>query len=123
MALVGHSLQSFNEVSMSYVLPCVMHQSFVTTAHPPTGEGRDYDFSAFSAPPPGDKLEVKVSLCPALRNGKSPWGKDPNVKTPSFPLYCGDSQKVTARHFSPAIPHPFPVGWGGGGGGGGNGYK
>ena len=27
----------------------VMHQSFVTTAPPPTGKGRDYDFSAFSA--------------------------------------------------------------------------
>ena len=27
----------------------VMHQSFVTTAPPPTGKGGDYDFSAFSA--------------------------------------------------------------------------
>ena len=27
----------------------LMHQSFVTTAPPPTGKGGDYDFSAFSA--------------------------------------------------------------------------
>ena len=27
----------------------VMHQSFISTAPPPTGKGRDYDFSVFSA--------------------------------------------------------------------------
>ena len=62
------------------------------------------------------------ALCPALSNRKSPWGKDPNVKTPSFPLQCGDTQKVIALHFRPAIP-TLPLGRGGGGGGGGSGYK
>ena len=27
----------------------IMHQSLVTTVHPPTEKGRDYDFSASSA--------------------------------------------------------------------------
>ena len=27
----------------------LMHQSFVTTAPPPTGKGGDYDFSVFNA--------------------------------------------------------------------------
>ena len=46
----------------------LMHQSFVTTAPPPTGKDRDYDFSfqcpAISPPPPpqGGKLEVKTLL-------------------------------------------------------------
>ena len=31
------------------VFKVLMHQSFVTTAPPPMGKGRDYDFSAFSA--------------------------------------------------------------------------
>ena len=29
------------------------------------------------------------------------------IKTPSFPLHCGDNQKVIAPHFNLAIPHRF----------------
>ena len=31
------------------VLAAIMHKSFVTTAHPPTGKGGDCGISAFSA--------------------------------------------------------------------------
>ena len=34
------------------VTSLALHQSFVTTAPPPMGKCGDYDFSAFSAPPP-----------------------------------------------------------------------
>ena len=44
----------------------IMHQSFVSSAPPPTGKGGDYDFSTFmallKAPSPGGKLEVKTLL-------------------------------------------------------------
>ena len=68
-----------------------MHQSFVTTAPPPTGKGGDYDFSAFSALLKGGKLEVKTLLFVlpfAIENlpGVRILMPGPNVKTPSFPL-------------------------------------
>ena len=52
--------------------------------------------------------------------------KDPNIKSPSLPLHCGDNKKVIAPHFSLSMPHPsLWMGWvgGRGGGGGGGGYK
>ena len=48
------------------------------------------------------------ALCPSLCHRKSPWGKDHNFKTPSFPMHCGDNQKVIARTLSQLSP-PFPV--------------
>ena len=98
-----------------------MHQSFVTTAPPPMGKGREYDFSvsvpcfkphqcpAISPTPRGCTGGQNFALCPALSSRKSPCGKDPNVKTASFPLLCRDTQKVFALYFSPAIHHPYPV--------------
>ena len=53
-----------------------MHQSFLTTALPPTGKGGDYDFSAFSSTPREQTGGQNFALCPALRNRKSPWGKE-----------------------------------------------
>ena len=58
--------------------------------------------------PRGQTGGKNSALCPALPNRKYPWGKDPNGKRPAFPLHCGDTQKVIALHFSPAIPHPSP---------------
>ena len=52
---------------------------------------------------PGSATETvgqKFALCPTLSNRKSPWGKDPNVKTLSFPLHCGDTRNLIAPHFS-----------------------
>ena len=65
-----------------------MHQSFVTTALPPTGKGRDDDFS-FQCPAISHTLRGRnggqiFALCPALHNRKSARGKDANVKTLSF---------------------------------------
>ena len=80
----------------------IMHQSFVTTAPSPTGKGGDYDFSASVScykPQPRELTGGQnLALCPALRNGKFPLGKDSNVKNILFP-------------------------WHWGGGGGGSGYK
>ena len=64
----------------------VMHQSFVTTAPPHTGKGGDNDFSVsvpcYEPHPRGQTGGQNFALCPTLRNRKSPWGKNPNVKTP-----------------------------------------
>ena len=62
----------------------------------------------------GQTGDQNFALCPAFGKRKSPWGKDPYVKTLSFPLRCGDTRKVIAPHFSPAVPPPFPIGGGGG---------
>ena len=74
-----------------------MHQSFVTTASPPKGKGRvgimtfSFHCPAISPTPRGRTGGQNFALCPALSNRKSPWGKDPNVKTLSFPLHCRDT--------------------------------
>ena len=60
--------------------------------------------------PQGTNWRSKLCSLSRPSQQKSPWGKDPNVKSPSFPLHCGDTQKVT-------IPHPSPKCVGGGGGG------
>ena len=39
----------FDTYKMTFSTVRIMHQSFVTTATPPTGKGGHYDFSAFSA--------------------------------------------------------------------------
>ena len=67
----------------------LMHQSFVTTALPPTGKGGNYAFQypAMSPTPREQTGGQNFALCPALRNRKSPWGKDPNFKSLSFPLH------------------------------------
>ena len=85
------------------------------------GNGRDYDFSAFKAllykPQQlawGQTGGQIFALCFAHRNRKSPLGKNPNIKTPSFPL-C-NNQSVIFKHFGSAIPSPSPICWGGGSG-------
>ena len=57
----------------------------------------------------GQTEDKNFALCPVPHNRKSPWGKDLNVKTLSFPLLCGDIQKIIVLHLSPAIPHPSPL--------------
>ena len=100
--------------TFSVIFETIMHQSFVTTtATPPTGKGGDNDFFSFQCPatsptPMGQTRCQNFALCPAICNRKSPWGKDPNAKTPSIALHCVDTYKVIALHFSPAIPHPSP---------------
>ena len=68
-----------------------MHQSFVTAVPPSTRKGRDYDYQlsvpCYEPHPKGQTGGQNFALCPALHNRKSPWGKDPNVKTPSFLLH------------------------------------
>ena len=61
-----------------------------------------------SPTPRGQTVGQNIPLCPALRNRKSPWGKEPNVKTLSFPQHREDTRKVIALHFSLAIPHQSP---------------
>ena len=57
------------------------------------------------------------AICPTLCNRKFPWGKDPNVKTLSFPLHYGDTPKLprTVAQLSPILTRRW--GWVGGGGG------
>ena len=79
-----------------------MHQSFVTTAPPPTGKGRNYNFSfqcLVIEPHPRDKLEVKTMLFALPFAIVNLPGLRIFIKTPSFPL-----KNVIAPHFSPAIP-------------------
>ena len=73
--------------------------------------GRAFQFQcpAMSPTPRGQTRGQNFTLCPALRKRKSPWGKNPNFKTLSFTMHCGDSPA-----FSPGYPPPFPVGGGGG---------
>ena len=90
-------------------LSFVMHQSFVTTAPPPTEEGGDYDFSAsvpcYETTPRGQPGGQNFAFCPALHNRKSPWGKESNLsQILSFPQHWEDTRKVIALHFSLAIP-------------------
>ena len=97
----------------------IMHQSFVSTAPPPppTGMGKDSDFSLFRAlvsPALWGQADGNIpTLSPALHYRKSHQGKCPNVLTPALPWYCGDNQKVLALHYSTAIP-PLSGRWGGG---------
>ena len=69
-----------------------VHQSFVTTAPPPTGKGGDYDFSAFSAlllaPPQGATGGQNFALAPPFATENLPGVRIYflNVKAPSFPL-------------------------------------
>ena len=55
------------------------------------GKGRDYDFQlsvpCYESHPRGQSGGQNFALYPTLRSRKSPWGKDPNVKSPSFPLH------------------------------------
>ena len=86
-----------------------MHQSFVSTAPPPTGMGGDSDPSLYraliQAPPCTDKLIVTtLLLAPPYTIEKLTGGRRPNVITPALPQQCGDNQKVLALHHSPAIP-------------------
>ena len=54
LSLIYNASIAYSLLSMFLSSGCLleisfMHQSFVTTAPPPTGKGGDYDFSAFSA--------------------------------------------------------------------------
>ena len=72
------------------------------------------------APPPGGKLEVKTLLFALpFTEQNLPGVRFLMSNPPSFPLDCGETRKVTALLFNPAIT--LPRGWGGGGGGGGEG--
>ena len=64
------SKQSLTCFPRKIVTSLALHQSFVTTAPPPMGKCGDYDFSAFSAPPP-------------LRN--KCWGPAYGCKSPEYP--------------------------------------
>ena len=71
-----------------------MHQSFVTTALPPTKKSGDYDCPAISPIPRGQTgdqtllfaLPFAIENLPGVRTLS-------NIKTPSFPLHCGDIRK------------------------------
>ena len=89
-----------------------MHQSFVSTAPPPTGKGEDNDFT-FQSPGISPALwgqadDNNPSLSPALHNRKSHLVKFLNVITPALPRLCADNQKVIILHLSPAIQQLFP---------------
>ena len=74
----------------------------------PPPPGRASSVSCYKPHTQGVKWGQNFALCPTRSNRKSPWGKDPNAKTPSFPLHCGYTRQVIAPHLSPAIPHPSP---------------
>ena len=68
-----------------------------------------YEFFSFQCPaisptPREQTGGQNLTLC----RSKLTLGKDPNVKTLSFPLHCWDNQNIIAPHFSPVIPHPSP---------------
>ena len=69
-----------------------------------------YEFTALRAPcykPHPQTGGQNFALCPFFRYRKSPWGEDPFVKTPSFPLHCGDTKKQLPRslaRLSPTLP-------------------
>ena len=99
---------------------CIMHKSFVTTAPPPTGKGGDYDFSVsvpcYKPHPQG----ANWRYLPTLSNRKSPWGKDPNVKTLSFispALRTAETLEKQLPHTLAKLSPILPCSGGGGGGG------
>ena len=93
----------------------VMHQSFVTTAPPPAWKGGDNDFSVsvpcYKTHPQGANWRSKLCSLPRPSNSKSPWGKDPNVKTPPF----WTLEKKWPCTFARLSPTLSCVGGGGGG--------
>ena len=80
----------------------IMHQSFVSTAPPPTGNGGIISFH-FQSPGISPALwgqadDNKPALRPALHKTKSHWVKFLNIITPALPQHCGDNKKVAALH-------------------------
>ena len=83
---------------------------------PPTGMGRDNDFSLFralvKALPCGDKLMVTTLLLdPPYTTENLTDVRALNVKHPAIPRHCGDNQIVIAQLFLGYFGR-----WGGGGG-------
>ena len=74
-----------------------MHQSFASTAPPPTGMGGDNGFT-FQSPGISPTLwgqadDNNPALCPTLHNRKSQQGRCPNVLPPHFPGTAGTIKK------------------------------
>ena len=90
-----------------------MHQSFVTTAPPPTGNSGDNDFSSIRALLKalhcGDLLSVIALLFIRVNFTGVYLG---NITSPAFTRYCGGTQKVIARTLAPLSP-AHPRRWGG----------
>ena len=88
-----------------------MHKTFVATAPPPTVKGGDYDklsVPCYKPNPQGANNEVKTLLFALPFAVQNLPGVRILLSTPSFPLHCGDTRKVTALHFGPAFPYPSP---------------
>ena len=71
----------------------IMHQSFVSTAPPPTGKGGIITFHSPGISPAlwGQADDNNPALSPALHNTKSHWDMFLNIITPTLPLHCGDN--------------------------------
>ena len=83
-----------------------MHKTFVATASPPTVKGGDYDklsVPCYKPNPQGANNEVKTFLFALPFAVQNLPGVRILLSTPSFPLHCGDTRKVTA----PLAPDPF----------------
>ena len=76
--------------------PTIMHQSFVTTALPPTRNSGDNNFSSITALLKalycGDLLRVVALLFIRVNSTGN------NITSPSLTRYCGGTQKVIAPH-------------------------
>ena len=74
-----------------------MHQSFVSTAPPPTAMGGDNDFNfpehGISPALRGHADGNNPALCPTLHNRKSEQHKCPDVISPHFPGTAGTIKK------------------------------
>ena len=92
-----------------------MHQSFVSTAPPPTGMGGDDGF-LLSRALWGKADDNYPALCPTLHNRKSQQGKCPQCYTPTLPMALRGQSKNNCPAPYPGYPTAIPVG-------GGRGYK
>ena len=113
MYISDSSLDQSDQGPHSTSLGHIMHQSFVTTAPPPTGNSGDNDFSSIRA-------LLKALHCVALLrviallfirvNFTGVYMR--NITSPAFTRYCGGTQKVIARTLVPLSP-AHPRKWGG----------
>ena len=82
----------------------LMHQSFVSTAPPPTGMARIKTFH-FSEPWYKPRSVETTLLLALLYTTENFTGVTVSMLYPRhFPLHCRDNQKVIALHLSLAIP-------------------